>query len=67
MRQLTSLPTWLLTRICCPCLPEDHPWRDRKFTLASWNTGQTDLCHLFDLATWVWLTFVIVTVIGSLV
>lgn len=52
MKTLVALPTWALTRMVRPFLPAQHPFKDRRFSLANWHAGQTPLCRGFDHVFW---------------
>jgi hypothetical protein len=55
MMIVRALPTLVLTRALRPLLPDDHPWRHRRFTLTNWSEHQTALCRGFDNLFWLWL------------
>jgi hypothetical protein len=56
---ITALPTWGLTRALRPILPDDHPWRHRKFSLSDWAMHRTEFTKAFDLVLWLNILMVI--------
>jgi hypothetical protein len=53
MRQLLTLPTWLLTKLLIPYLPESHPWKNRPFfTLKDWSNNSTELNYILSILLW---------------
>jgi len=50
---ITSLPTWLLTRILNNFVSKDHPWYKKKFTLKDWHEHETDYTRAFDVIFWI--------------
>jgi len=53
MKQLLTLPTWVLVRILIPILPKKHIWKNRKFTLKYWAEHSTQLNDSFSMFFWV--------------
>ncbi len=65
MKRFISLPTWLLTKSLTPLLSEDHPWKNRKFTLEDWSKGATEFTGFLDLLVWFWIVIIIIIVISE--
>ena len=49
---LLALPTWFITLAMIKFLPKGHPFK-RKFPLAEWATGRTELSMFYDYVIWV--------------
>ena len=47
-----AIPTWFLTNLLIPFLPEHHKWHGRYFTLQDWYDGQTPECKQLDFIGW---------------
>jgi hypothetical protein len=47
-----AFPTWLMTTLLLPFVPEHHPWHGRYFTLEEWYHGETDACREMDFLGW---------------
>jgi len=48
MRKFNALPTWLLTCLIRPFLPETHSLK-MPISLHHWHAGRSDLCVTFDI------------------
>lgn len=58
---LIILPSWILVRILIPFLQENHPWKNRKFSLLDWSKGSTFLNYCISLILWMWLVILIIS------
>ena len=53
MKKLLVLPTWLIIKFLIPFVPEGHPWKGRKFSLADWSEHSTPLNNQFGVFFWI--------------
>lgn len=52
MKQLLTLPTWIIAKLTIPFLPKNHAWKNKKFTLKDWADHSTNLNNQFSLTFW---------------
>jgi len=52
MKQIITLPTWILYKILKPFLPKEHPWKNSKFSLSNWAENSTELNYNFSVFFW---------------
>lgn len=57
---LWAIPTWCLTNLFVPFLPETHPWKNRFFSLPDWAYGRKGLTKNIDSALWGQIVFLII-------
>jgi len=52
MKQLLTLPTWILVRTLIPFLPKKHDWKNKRFSLKNWSEHSTKLNNTFSIMFW---------------
>jgi len=60
--KIVCLPTWFIAKITFKILPKQHKWKKGRtsfFTLTEWSKNSTNLCFLFDVFFWFWISFVL--------